>query len=279
MDIVSRSFSADFIYFDLIFVCLWIGALLISKRFGDLLAGIWGFFVYFIVDYGIWYSWLGLRIINALPVWLTPITFLLYFSFTYGMVMFSFARIMFDPHAKGKMFWALGLFCGWLITGLLSEAIAWDESMVIIARDMTWWRWIEVGVMAVGFIGLILALYKWKPMGITWRGIGLLLGIGMFIHFCMEITLIIAGIRPWNLTVLILDTIIEFNEGIPIMYTMWLFTSHRDEWHVGWSILKECNENEKPYCRIPLTQYQKNTKTVCITPTFCFDIKTHKRIG
>ncbi|RLI53130.1 MAG: hypothetical protein DRO87_12095 [Candidatus Thorarchaeota archaeon] len=49
----------------------------------------------FIVDYWVYFTMLGVRVYYALPVWLTPFTFTVYFSITYGVVQYSFVTLMF----------------------------------------------------------------------------------------------------------------------------------------------------------------------------------------
>jgi len=64
--------------------------------------------------------------------------FLVYFSFTYGMIEFSYVTVMFQTKSmKAKGLWTLFLYGGWLATALISQHIGIDDRTIQTARDMS----------------------------------------------------------------------------------------------------------------------------------------------
>jgi hypothetical protein len=128
--IVIRTFNVDFIFLDLVFAALWI-ALLYRKRFiVPLLFGLFGILVNFTIDYGYWYSILGIHTVEGLPVWMSPLGFFVYFSITYGMIQYSYVKVMFtrkpDNQAierRDRIESSVFLFVGWLLIGILSSIL------------------------------------------------------------------------------------------------------------------------------------------------------------
>ncbi|MHA1686732.1 MAG: hypothetical protein ACTSYD_10050 [Candidatus Heimdallarchaeaceae archaeon] len=221
-NIVARAMDVDFIYFDLTMVTLWIVFLIKQKRYRQLLFGFFGFLIVFSTDDLLWYHLKGTRHIEA-PI--QPDLFLLYFSFTYGMIMFSFAPLMFEANLskREKISWACGMFFGWLAIALLSQWIPIDDRIISIYRDMQNSRLTQILMVIGGYaLLLILRLLKWKPMEkIDWKYFLFLFAVGIFIHFSMESTLLIAGIRPLKWDVLVFDSLVEFNSGIPYLFMAW----------------------------------------------------------
>lgn len=222
-NIVARVMDVDFIYFDLTLVTIWILMLIKQKRFRQIFFGLFGFLVVFLADDVLWFHIQGTRTIDA-PI--QPDLFLLYFSFTYGMIMFSFAPLMFDKKIsnKEKLLWACGMYFGWLVIALLSQWIPIDDRTISIARDMTKARLTQILMAVIGYAVLIvLKLIKWRPMEkIPWKYFIFLIAVGIFIHFSMESTLLIAQIRPLSWDVLIFDSLVEFNSGIPYLFLAWV---------------------------------------------------------
>ena len=105
---VIRVFGWEFIILDITMCVIWIAFLIRKKYYLQFLFGIFGFIVVFLSDYVFWYKITGTREINHLPLGLTPLTFLLYFSFTYGMIEFSYVAVMFSAKNWRKMmYWTL----------------------------------------------------------------------------------------------------------------------------------------------------------------------------
>jgi hypothetical protein len=91
-------------------------------------------------------------------------------------------------------------------------------------------RWGQVGMAIGGYLVLVILKYTWEPFKhLTWPRLGFLFLIGFFVHFSMETTLLAAGIRPLEgaFTVLLFNSFIEFNTGVPILYFGWVLLKDR----------------------------------------------------
>jgi hypothetical protein len=229
---VGRIFGIDFIYFDIMLVTIWIALLLVRRRYKEFFFGLFGYGVVHFVDAVIWYTIKGTRFITIEGDIMGPHVFLTYFSFTYGMIMFSFAPLMFNKkiHYGEKLLWAGLMYCGWLAIGLMSTYINWDDRVIDIYRAMGNARRNQIILASLGYAVLLiwkilsefLEGFPWNIMkGIPYWYFGILIVIGIFIHFSMESTLMIAGIRPIDWEVLVVNSLLEFNMGIPILFGMW----------------------------------------------------------
>jgi len=87
-------------------------------------------------------------------------------------------------------------------------------------------------MVAGGYLLLLLLKYIWRPMkSLTFRRMLHLFVIGVLVHFGMEITLLASGIRPAEnyVDVLLFNSLLEFNMGIPILYVLWTALRSRKE--------------------------------------------------
>ena len=57
---------------------------------------------------------------------------------------------------------------------------------------------------------------------LSYLRIGYLFLIGILVHFGMEFTLHISGIRPieGSLSIILFDSLLEFNSGIPVLFLL-----------------------------------------------------------
>jgi hypothetical protein len=176
-----------------------------------------GFFINFLVDWGFWLH-TGIREISlppnflGLPEFWSTIIFFLWFSLSYG-VEYAYIFIMFEKKSN-KFGWTALVFFGWIIVGLLSQLLPINNSSINLVRHMGPGRFIEIGILIIGYTMLFLLRYDWKK-------IAYLFFIGFMIHFMMEFSLLITGIRPGSLPVLIENSLIEFNMGIPFFYLIY----------------------------------------------------------
>lgn len=226
--IVARVFDVDFIYFDLLFCLIWIIALVKKKYYKELLFGLFGFIVVFIVDDILWFHMQGTRTISA-PI--NPNLFLLYFSFTYGMIEFSYVTVMFrEEKTVDKIYWTLFLYGGWMISAFLSQLIDIDNRVIDVSRDMTNARTGQLVMFLGGYLLLVILRFLWVELKtLTWMDILELYFIGFLVHFGMEFSLLVSGIRPFDglIGVLLFNSFIEFNTGIPIIFMLWTFFKAR----------------------------------------------------
>lgn len=223
--VVTRIFDVDFILFDLIFVAIWISALYKKRFIKPLFFGIFGIIVNLLVDYGIWYNLQGIRSIEGLPLWMSPFAFFIYFSISYGMVEYSYVQVMFsidvmkEDGRRKAFYWSLFLFGGWLLFGLLSFIIPINDAEITVQRVMTGQRIFQVYAVLAEYSLLAILAYLGK-FELTWKKIMYIFFVGFFVHFSMEVTLLLSGIRVLHVFDLIFNSIIEFNTGVPILYLL-----------------------------------------------------------
>jgi len=223
--VVIRIFDIDFMLFDLIFTAIWIFFLYRKGYIRPLIFGLFGIMINMIVDYGIWYSLQGIRTVENLPFWMSPFAFFVYFSITYGMIEYSYVQVMFsidtakENSKKDMLRWSFFLFGGWLLFGVLSFILPISDAEITVQRVMTGQRIYQVyGI--IGEYGLLALLAYMGKYNLSWRRILYIFSVGFFVHFSMELTLLLSGIRVLDLFNLIFNSLIEFNTGAPILYLL-----------------------------------------------------------
>ena len=229
-DYVARTFDMDFIYLDILFCVVWMIVLFKQKQTLALWFGLFGALVVFLADDVLW---LRIQHTRFLEVPFNRDLFLVYFSFTYGMIEFSYVTVMFGAKSmKTRVLWTLFLYGGWMATALISQNLTMDDRTIDIGRDMSNARIVQVAMVAGGYLLLLLLKYIWHPMkSLTFRRMLHLFVIGVLVHFGMEITLLASGIRPAEnfVDVLLFNSLLEFNMGIPILYVLWTALRSRKE--------------------------------------------------
>ncbi|MBN2229024.1 MAG: hypothetical protein JW779_05475 [Candidatus Thorarchaeota archaeon] len=230
--LVERFFHIDFILLDLLFCLIWIAVLLRQGYRLEFSLGLMGILVNFIVDFVIWFNVQGIRTLEG-PI--DPLLFFIYFSITYGMVEYSYVGVMFRVRTnRQRIMWTILLYGGWLISGLLSQVIPLNDTMVHVTREMSIYRMPQIAIVIVGFIGLLLLAKSWLPMNdTTYQRILYLFLVGILVHFGMESTLWLAGIRPSPVSGVLFEflfnSFLEFNTGVPILYVLWTYLRSRGE--------------------------------------------------
>ncbi|MGD9395536.1 MAG: hypothetical protein PVJ05_03820 [Candidatus Thorarchaeota archaeon] len=223
--VVIRIFDFDFMLFDLVFTALWIFFLYRKGYIKPLIFGLFGIMVNMIVDYGIWYNLQGIRTVENLPFWMSPFAFFVYFSITYGMIEYSYVQVMFSidtkkENSKQEMLrWSLFLLGGWLLFGLLSFVIPISDAEITVQRVMTEQRIFQIYAIIAEYVLLAILAYMGK-FDLSWKKILYIFSVGFFVHFSMELTLLLSGIRVLDLFNLIFNSVIEFNTGAPILYLL-----------------------------------------------------------
>lgn len=210
---VIRSFGTDYIYFDLIFIVIFILLLVKFRKKIPLIAFfIGGLLINFLVDWGIWLH-NGIREVSIPPDFIGGILlFFIWFSLSYG-VEYAYIFLMFEKKSN-KIAWTALIFIGWILVALLSQIISINDTSITTIRHMSSLRFLEVIILIIGYSLLFLMKYNWKK-------IVYLFFIGFLIHFMMEFSLLITGIRPGSLLILIENSIIEFNMGVPFFYILY----------------------------------------------------------
>jgi len=210
---VIRNFGVDYILFDLIFIVVFLFLLFKTKKKIPLLVFlIGGLGINFLVDWGYWLH-TGIREISLPNGFFGGVfLFFIWFSLTYG-VEYAYVFLMFEKKSK-KVFWTLLVFIGWLLVGFLSQMLPINDSMITVTRHMGDFRMYRLLIVLIGYSLLVILKYDWKK-------IAYLFLVGFMIHFMMEFSLFASGIRPGSFLILIENSLIEFNMGVPFFYLLY----------------------------------------------------------
>jgi hypothetical protein len=115
--------------------------------------------------------------------------------------------------------WSLFLFGGWLLFGLLSLVIPISDAEMTVQRVMTEQRIFQICGIIAEYALLAILAYMGK-YGLSWKKILYIFSVGFFVHFSMELTLLLSRIRVLDFFNLIFNSVIEFNTGAPILYLL-----------------------------------------------------------
>lgn len=232
--IVTRTLGVDFIYFDLIFLSVWIYFLIKKRYWIPIIWGMLGWVAYLIADYYIWYTIMQSRTYDG-PI--NNIVFFLWFCFSAGFVQFSYVAIMFEKRKWRELWlWTLIFYLGWILVGVGSQLIPLDDRIIRVSRNMDVNRQrLTFTLMTVGNIVIAMILYLFKKL--RFQDVIYLFIVGILVEFCLELSLSVSGIRleqgTWSWELMIVNTLIEFNMGISLMYLLWVIAkTKRDGMYV-----------------------------------------------
>ncbi len=210
---VVRTFGVDYIFFDLIFLAVFLFILIkLKKKVALLSFFIGGLGINFLIDWGIWLH-AGIREV-FLPVNFFGGTFLffIWFSLSYG-IEYAYVFLMFDKNSK-KVKWTLFVFISWILVALSSQLISINDASIAIVRHMSNLRILRMAIFLIGYSLLFALKYDFKK-------ILYLFFIGFLIHFMMEFSLLITNIRPSSFLILLENSLVEFNMGVPFFYLIY----------------------------------------------------------
>jgi hypothetical protein len=221
--VVTRTIGVDFIYLDLIFLSIWIYFLIRKKHWLSIIWGMCGWLIYIFTDYILWYLITQTRDYTG-PI--DPFLFFLWFCFSPGFVQFSYVFVMFDKrNRKDLLFFTVLFYVGWIIVGCGSQLIPLDDRLIEVSRDMNIanQRFNEL-IMVLVNIGVALILYFKKKLRL--EDVLYIFLVGTLVEFSLEFSLAVSGIRQaqgvWSFELLIINTFLEFNLGIVLMYLLWV---------------------------------------------------------
>ncbi|MBY8999607.1 MAG: hypothetical protein KGD64_01710 [Candidatus Heimdallarchaeota archaeon] len=223
--LVTRVINVDFIYFDLLFLSLWIGFLIRKKYWKPIIWGVLGWFVYLFTDFYIWYIVMGSRTYDG-PIDST--LFFLWFCFSPGFAQFSYVALMFEKRKwRDIWLWTLMFYLGWTFVSVVSQLIPINDTLITVTRDMNANKQrLSFGLMTLANVIIAFVLYFLKKIRL--EDIVYLFIVGTLVEFCLEFTLTVSGIRilygGWSFELMVINTLIEFNMGIILMYIIWSFT-------------------------------------------------------
>jgi hypothetical protein len=94
---------------------------------------------------------------------------------------------------------------------ILSQILPLNDSEIITIRHMKHLRVVEISTVFVGYLLLVLLKYHYKTIiYIFW--------IGTMLSFMMESYLLFTKIRPSGFDLLLYDSLILTNQGIPYLF-------------------------------------------------------------
>lgn len=205
---VIRVFDLDYIIFDLVLLFLFITVLIIKKKQVPLIVGFLCGIMFLIIDGIIWWN-TGVREIYPANL-KVAVDFMM--DFSYGVLAFSWVMIMFEKNnLKEIIFWTVFLYGGWFMIATLSQILPLNDLEITTIRHMKHLRIVEISVVILGYLLLMFLRYNYKTiLYIFW--------VGTMLSFMMESYLLFTGIRTSGWELLLYDSLILTNQGIPYLY-------------------------------------------------------------
>ncbi len=207
--IAARSLNSLYIYLDLAWLLLFCGLLFHFKRRLALAVGLLAGVVYFLVDYGIFYRFLGTRVVEgADPFW-----FLLWLSFSYGITNFAWIWLLLDRD-RHSVEWSALIIIAWLSIAWLSQNFGSDFAQISIRRGTATYHGVMAFLLFAGYLYVIVRNLRGGEQINLLR----LMAIGIGVQFSWEAVLLVTGIRPAGWNALVANSLLETNLGLPYMY-------------------------------------------------------------
>lgn len=227
--IARREFSPLFIWLDIIFLLIFAGLLIYKKKYTTVVVGFILGIIYMVVDYGIFHLLCGSRSISEgySLFWV-----LLWMSMSYGFTNFTWIWLWISKD-KHLFEWSLLILTWWFVGPQIVKTFAPDTKNIIIQRTTGEYHGYMAIILFVGYLALIIynlwQKEKAKRINIPW-----LLAIGILVQFGWEAGLLIGGIRSAGfltitekLTPLIVNSLLETNLGMPIIYLIFIVYTSR----------------------------------------------------
>lgn len=158
---VIRVFGLDYIFFDLLFVLIFLFFLIkFKKKIPLLMFFIGGLGINFLIDWGVWLH-TGIREIY-LPQNFIGGTFLffLWFSLSYG-AEYAYVFIMFEKKSN-KIGWTLFVFVGWLLVAFFSQLIIINDNTIMTIRHMGDLRPFRIILLLIGYSLLFIFIEQFE---------------------------------------------------------------------------------------------------------------------
>lgn len=220
--VAQRMFQPIYILLDSVFLVALCAMLFFRRRYLTLLFGLFGGILYFVVDYGIFHLWLGTRSIEGGSLFWV----LLWMSLSYGVTNFVliWTWISKDENARE---WTLFILLWWFVCPLLTDALGNGDVIKIQRTTGAYHGWMAA-ILFLSYAALILFNILRKDKSLRFPLLRLFL-IGVFVQFGWELSLLIGGIRSAGiesaadkLTVLLVNSLLETNLGMPLIYIIFL---------------------------------------------------------
>ena len=213
--IARREFSPLYIGFDIAFLLLFAGLLLMKKKYMTVLVGSLAGLLYMLVDFGIFHLVCHSRSISD--------GYSLFWVLLWIWLWMSRDRHLFE--------WSFLILLWWFVCPQLTKTFAPDGmANIVIQRTTGEYHGHMALILLVGYLGLIVwnlrVPDRRERVNIPW-----LLAIGILVQFGWEAGLLIGGIRSAGfatlgekLRPLIVNSLLETNLGMPYIYL--IFTAY-----------------------------------------------------
>ena len=207
---IARRFQFDYILFDALFLAIWVALLIWQKRFAPLKAGIVCAVIVYVIDGVIWTA-TGVREYGLPAPWFKfPVDFMM--DISYGIIAFSWVWIAFERRGAWDVaMWTALLFAGWLTLPFVSRWIPLVDAPIYTVRHMSSRVGLHIAVVVVGYAALFV-------LGTDFRTVAYVFWVGCMLAFMMEFSLLVSGIRTPSLALLVYETLILTNQGIPYLH-------------------------------------------------------------
>lgn len=226
--IAQRTFGMLYIWLDIAFIVLFCALLFFTKRRLTLLWAVAGGLLYFAVDYGIFHLLTGSRSIEGGSMFWV----LLWMSMSYGVTNFAWIWLCLKKDAH-IVEWTIMILVWWIACPMLSDTLGASFGTVTIARTTgAYHGWMALILVVSYFAVIVYNLFqqnKARRFRILW-----LFAIGVAVQFGWEFSLLIGGIRSSGiegfadkLQVLVVNSLVETNLGLPAMYCIYLWVTGR----------------------------------------------------
>lgn len=206
---VTRTFNSLYIILDIVWLFIFIFLLLYFKRRLAVIVGLLAGLLYFLVDFGIFYKFLGTRLI----VGADPFLFLLWLSMSYGFTNLAWIWLLLDGDSHAVE-WSLLPILGWVTIGQLSQNLGGGFQEIAISRGTGTYHGIMALILCAGYLFMIYRNLSGKERVNIIR----LMIIGIGVQFAWEASLLISGIRPPFWQPIVVNSLIETNLGLPYIY-------------------------------------------------------------
>ena len=222
--IARRQFAPLYIRLDIGFLVLFLGLLLMKKKYMTVIVGLVMGLVYMLVDYGIFHLVCHSRSISDghSLFWV-----LLWMSISYGFTNFTWIWLWLskDEHLFE---WSLLILGWWFCCPLLVQTFAAGAAPIIIQRTTGAYHGYMALILFAGYLGAI--IYNLRQ-GDRMKRINIprLLAIGILVQLGWETGLLLGGIRSAGFATfgekmhtLIINSLLETNLGMPYVYCIFI---------------------------------------------------------
>jgi hypothetical protein len=210
---IARNFEFDYVLCDAVFLACFLALMVRQRRRGPLLAGLVCGVLLYLIDGVVWYA-TGVRQYGISAAWMKhPVDFMM--DFSYGVVAFGWIWITFERRSlRDVALWTALVFGGWFLVPVASMLVPLADEPVMTVRHMQNQVGVQIGAVAVGYA--LLAALRYRPATIFY-----LFWVGCMLGLMMELPLMVTKIRPAGIDLLIYETLVLFNQGVPYLYVFW----------------------------------------------------------